>query len=103
MGFGQQRRCLVRPKGRDIIPSTMRTIKRYSNRKLYDTKDSHYVTLPQIAAIIRDGDDAQVIDHASGRDLTAATMAQIIFEEERCGPRIGPGELREIIRSGHIP
>lgn len=56
-----------------------------------------------IAAIIRVGEDIPVNDRRSGRDLTAATMAHIIFEEERCGPRIGLGELREIIRSGRIP
>jgi polyhydroxyalkanoate synthesis repressor PhaR len=69
----------------------MRTIKRYSNRKLYDLADSHYVTLAQIAAIIRAGEDVQVLEHPSGRDLTAATMAQILFEEERRALRIGPG------------
>lgn len=81
----------------------MRTIKRYSNRKLYDLKDSHYVTLAQVAAIIRAGDEVQVLEHPSGRDLTAATMAQILFEEERRAPRIGPGALREIIRTGRLP
>ncbi|MBN2559498.1 MAG: polyhydroxyalkanoate synthesis regulator DNA-binding domain-containing protein [Phycisphaerae bacterium] len=81
----------------------MRTIKRYSNRKLYDTAESHYVTLAQLAVIIRTGDDIQVLDHDTGRDLTAATMAQIVLEEERGGPRIGPAALRDIIRTRRIP
>ena len=80
----------------------MRTIRRYSNRKLYYTKESRYVRLAQVAAIIRAGEDIQVLDHASGSDLTDATMSLIIFEEEKRGPRIGPEELREIIRTGKI-
>lgn len=80
----------------------MRTIKRYANRKLYDTQVSHYVTLVQIAAIIRDGDEIRVLEHPSGRDLTAATMAQIIFEDEKRGPRLGSAGLQGIIRTGVI-
>ena len=79
---------------------TARTIKRYSNRKLYDTHDSHYVTLQQIAALIRNGDEILVIDKTTQQDLTAATMAQIIFEEEKRGPRLPAEGLRKIIRSG---
>ena len=79
---------------------TTRTIKRYSNRKLYDTQDSHYVTLQQIAGLIRNGDEIRVIDKTTQADLTAATMAQIIFEEEKRGPRLPVEGLRRIIRSG---
>jgi polyhydroxyalkanoate synthesis repressor PhaR len=79
---------------------TARTIKRYSNRKLYDTHDSHYVTLQQIAGLIRNGDEIRVIDKTTQQDLTAATMAQIIFEEEKRGPRLPADGLRRIIRSG---
>jgi polyhydroxyalkanoate synthesis regulator protein len=60
------------------------------------------VTLSQIAAIIRAGEEVRVLDHVSGRDLTAATMAQIIYAEEKRGPRIGPGGLSGIIRTGKI-
>ena len=81
----------------------MRTIRRYSNRKLYDLKERHYVTLARVAAIIREGEDVQVLEHPSGRDLTAATMAQILFEEERLVSKIGSGKLREIIRTGQLP
>ena len=80
----------------------MRTIKRYSNRKLYDCQESHYVRLAQVAAIIRAGEEIQVFDHESGRDLTAATMAQIVFEEEKQGPRLGSAGLRGIIQTGMI-
>ena len=79
---------------------TVRTIKRYSNRKLYDTHDSHYVTLQQIAGLIRNGDEIRVIDKTTQQDLTAATMAQSIFEEEKRGPRRPVEGLRRSIRSG---
>ena len=78
----------------------MRTIRRYSNRKLYDTQDSHYVTLAQVAAIIRSGDEIQVLDKNSGKVLTGATMAQIIFEETKNGQALAVEGLRKIIVSG---
>jgi polyhydroxyalkanoate synthesis repressor PhaR len=61
----------------------MRTIKRYPNRKLYDTEAKQYITLEGIAALIRQGADVRVIDHTSGEDLTAVTLTQIILEQER--------------------
>lgn len=61
----------------------MREIKRYPNRKLYDTEQKRYVTLNDVARLIRDGHDVQVTDHASGEDLTAITLTQIIFEQEK--------------------
>lgn len=60
-----------------------RIIKRYSNRKLYDTKDSRYVTLLQIAEIVRGGEEVQIIDNNTKQDLTEVTLAQIIYEEQR--------------------
>lgn len=60
-----------------------RVIKRYSNRKLYDTKDSRYVTLLQIAAMVRTGEDVQIIDNNTKDDLTEVTLAQIIYEEQK--------------------
>lgn len=80
----------------------MRIIRRYSNRKLYDTHASHYVTLQALAALVRSGEDFQVVDHSSARDLTAATLAQIIFEEEKRGSKLPAEELRRIIQSGSI-
>src|SRR5262249_45434036 len=60
-----------------------RVIKRYANRKLYDTQRSRYVTLDQIADMIRDGEDVKIVDNNSKEDLTTVTLAQIIFEEEK--------------------
>lgn len=58
-------------------------IKRYPNRKLYNTESKQYITLDGIAELIRKGEEVQVIDHASGEDLTALTLTQIILEQER--------------------
>jgi polyhydroxyalkanoate synthesis repressor PhaR len=60
-----------------------RIIKRYSNRKLYDTKDSRYVTLLQIAEMVRGGEEVQIIDNNTKEDLTEVTLAQIIYEEQK--------------------
>lgn len=62
-----------------------RLIKRYANRKLYDTRDSRYVTLQQVAAFVRDGQDVRIIDNKTKEDLTNVTLAQIIYEEEKKG------------------
>jgi polyhydroxyalkanoate synthesis repressor PhaR len=61
----------------------MPVIKRYPNRKLYDTEAKSYVTLEGIATLIRQGEEVRVIDHASGEDLTAITLSQIILEQEK--------------------
>lgn len=80
---------------------TSRIVKRYPNRKLYDTIESCYVTLEDIGQMIKDGEDVQVIDNISQEDLTSQTLAQIIFEEEK--KRKNPAlllTLKDIIRSG---
>jgi polyhydroxyalkanoate synthesis repressor PhaR len=80
-------------------PSQRRIIKRYSNRKLYDTKGSSYVTLLQIAQMIRDGEDVQIIDNATKEDKTDVTLALIISEELREKPRAIPlTTLKALIR-----
>jgi polyhydroxyalkanoate synthesis repressor PhaR len=61
----------------------MPIIKRYPNRKLYDTEAKRYITLDGIAALIREQREITVIDHASGEDLTALTLTQVILEQEK--------------------
>jgi polyhydroxyalkanoate synthesis repressor PhaR len=75
----------VENKPQDTVGSDRprRVIKRYSNRKLYDTKDSRYVTLLQIAEMVRTGEEVQIIDNNSKEDLTEVTLAQIIYEEQK--------------------
>jgi len=60
-----------------------RLVKRYSNRKLYDTSESRYVTLDEIARWVKGGEEVKILENESGEDLTAVTFAQIILEEER--------------------
>lgn len=80
----------------------MRMIKRYSNRKMYDTTEKHYVTLAGVASTIRQGEDVEVKDYATGKDLTAQTLAQIIFEEEKRArePMIAIPLYTKILREG---
>jgi polyhydroxyalkanoate synthesis repressor PhaR len=61
----------------------MPVIKRYPNRKLYDTEAKRYITLAGITDLIRQGAEVQIIDHTSKEDLTAVTLTQIILEQEK--------------------
>ena len=82
------------------MPET-RIIKRYANRKLYDTEHSRYVTLDQISEMIRNGDDVKIVDNKTKEDLTTVTLAQIIFEEEKKQRSFLPlGAMRNIIQNG---
>ena len=79
----------------------LRLIKRYGNRKLYDTSESRYITLDEIARLVRSNNDVKVIDNENGDDLTAITFAQIILEEEkRRSSLISLGLLRELVQHG---
>jgi len=75
-----------------------KVIKRYTNRKLYDTVESRYVTLDEIAVMVKDGVEVQIVDNRSKEDLTSVTLAQIIFEEEKKQNQMPLSVLREIIR-----
>ncbi len=77
-------------------------IKRYQNRKLYDTQQSCYVTLDDIAKMIRANEEVMVIDNKTKNDITAATLTQIIFESEKKASQYAPlFTLREIIQNGN--
>jgi polyhydroxyalkanoate synthesis repressor PhaR len=76
-------------------------IKRYPNRKLYNTDAKRYITLDSIADMIRDGYDVEVRDHESGEDLTGVTLSQIIFEHEKKDSGYLPSTLlTNLIRAG---
>jgi polyhydroxyalkanoate synthesis repressor PhaR len=91
------------PKPESADPSSdrpRRIIKRYSNRKLYDTKDSRYVTLLQIAEMVRSGEEVQIINNNTKDDLTEITLAQIIYEEQKSHSRNVPLQtLKALIHS----
>ena len=61
-------------------------IKKYANRKLYDTRTSRYITLDEIAQLVRDGHEIKVVDRDNGADLTQVTLSQIVLSEEKRGP-----------------
>jgi polyhydroxyalkanoate synthesis repressor PhaR len=76
-------------------------IKRYQNRKLYDTHESSYVTLDEIAKMIKGGEDLRVIDNKTKNDITAATLTQLLYESEKKAKTQPSVELlKEIIRHG---
>jgi len=76
-------------------------IKRYSNRKLYDTQESRYVTLEELEELIRAGKEISVVDVSTGEDLTSVTLAQIILENERNHRVALPtGFLHQLIKHG---
>lgn len=82
-----------------------RVIKRYANRKLYDTQDSRYITLSQVAEFVRQGEDLLIIDNATKEDLTSVTLAQVIYQQEEQkkstdGRAQVVGTLRSLIQQG---
>ncbi len=81
-----------------LVKSSTVVIKKYGNRRLYDTADSRYVNLDDIAALIREGKDVKVVDARSGQDLTRVTLTQIITEDAKEMPMGLPLELlRQLI------
>ena len=76
-------------------------IKRYQNRKLYDTHESSYVTLDEISKMIKAGEDLRVIDNKTKNDITASTLTQLLYESEKKAKTQPSVELlKEIIRHG---
>ena len=81
-----------------------RLIKRYENRKLYDTRARRYVTLDGIAHLVVLGEDVRVIDQASGQDITSSVLAQVVFERVRQQTTDVPKHmLAQLIRFGSAP
>jgi len=78
--------------------SNAKTIKRYSNRKLYDTERSCYVTLDDISVMITAGEEVRVVNNSDGEDLTSVTLAQIIYESEKKKNFMPLGLLRNLIQ-----
>lgn len=90
---------LLAPSPPAALPPMARTIKRYENRKLYDTKASSYVSLEDVADFVREGETVQVIDNVTGHDITAQTLTQIILEEGKSGRHVLPTDvLHDLLR-----
>jgi polyhydroxyalkanoate synthesis repressor PhaR len=75
-------------------------IKRYANRKLYNTKTSRYITLKGIAELIETGEDIRVIDNESGEDITSVALSQILVDHERSNSTVSRTLLSEMISRG---
>lgn len=79
-------------------PGDLVVIKKYANRRLYNTETSAYITLEHLAQLVRDGRDFRVVDAKTDEDLTRAVLAQIIMESESRGANLLPaGFLRQLI------
>jgi polyhydroxyalkanoate synthesis repressor PhaR len=88
------------PKPAPVAAREPKVIKRYTNRKLYDTEESRYVTLDEIARMIKGGAEVRIIDNRTKEDLTSVTLAQIIFEEEKKTSKMSLDTLKDLIRHG---
>jgi len=88
------------PEEKDKVQQPMRLIKKYPNRRLYDTKTSSYITLADVKQMVVKQEEFQVIDAKSGDDLTRQILLQIILEEESAGsPMFSSDLLSQMIRS----
>ena len=77
----------------------MRQLKKYPNRRLYDTQTSSYVTLGRVSELVREGEDVQIIDSETEEDLTRSVLLQIILEmEAKDEPLLSAKVLSDIIR-----
>jgi polyhydroxyalkanoate synthesis repressor PhaR len=82
------------------MPEPARLIKKYPNRRLYDTKTSVYITLADVKKLVVEGEEFQVVDAKTGEDLTRSILLQIILEEETAGaPMFSSDVLSQFIRS----
>ena len=87
------------PKVDDTASDALRMLKKYPNRRLYDTRDSSYITLTDVKRMVLGGEAFQVVDAKSGEDLTRSILLQIILEEESGGvPMFSTPMLAQIIR-----
>jgi polyhydroxyalkanoate synthesis repressor PhaR len=78
-----------------------RIVKKYQNRKLYDTKDSCYITLDDIAKMVKRGEEVKVVDNKTKGDVTSIILTQILVEQEKATKSILPlTMLRDIIQKG---
>lgn len=79
-----------------------RIIKRYDNRKLYDTESRKYISLEEIAGLVREGVDVKVIEQSTEKDITTQTLTQVIFEEGKKGRNpLSTEVLHDVIRMGN--
>ncbi len=78
----------------------MRTIKKYANRKLYDTAAKAYLSMERIAELIRRGEEIEVIDNRSGRDITASVLSRVLSNDAKAEKAVPPRILTQLLRKG---
>lgn len=78
-------------------------LKKYGNRRLYDTRASRYVTLPEVEEMLQRGNDVQVVDAKSGDDLTKEILVQIILDKEGAREMLPTGFLKQVVRLSSSP
>jgi polyhydroxyalkanoate synthesis repressor PhaR len=91
--------CAQHTRGMSSMATPVRLIKKYPNRRLYDTQTSTYITLADVKQLVLDNENFQVVDAKSAEDLTRPILLQIILEEEAGGmPMFSAQMLSQIIR-----
>lgn len=90
----------IAPGAQRVYRPRAMVVKKYGNRRLYDTETSRYVTLEEVEARVRRGEDVEVIDAKSGKDLTQMTLAQIILESRGAARLLPVPLLKQLIRMG---
>ena len=94
-----QRRSAAKPAAEAAAEGVSRVLKKYPNRRLYDTRSSSYITLADVKQMVLDGETFEVRDAKSGGDLTRSILLQIILEEETGGaPMFSAQMLSQVIR-----
>ena len=79
----------------------MRLIKKYANRKLYDTVDKSYITMDKLAGLIKDGEEVKIVDNKTGNDITGSVVSQLLARENKEEKREVPsGLLIQLLRRG---
>ncbi len=92
---------LDRAPGDPVVLHCNMLVKKYGNRRLYDTVDSRYITLEELTEKIRGGADARIIDAKTGEDLTQATLTQVILESRGAAKLLPVPLLYQLIRLGN--
>jgi polyhydroxyalkanoate synthesis repressor PhaR len=78
----------------------MRKIKKYANRKLYDTTDKQYISLERLSTLIKDGEAVEIIDNTTGEDITSSVVSQLLAREPRDKEEVPSSVLFDLLRKG---
>ncbi len=78
----------------------MRKIKKYANRKLYDTIDKHYISLDRLSELIKEGEAVQIIDNTTGEDITSSVVSQLLAREQKDKDEVPSSILINLLRRG---